>query len=75
MHLFVMIEVKDHFTLGCNLGIIANAMTNVEGVVDKIVVGEGDTLRVAGGPRGELEGSKDDSENISKPGCCRHRPS
>ena len=37
-----------------NLLIVANAMTDVEGVVDEIVVGESDALGVARCARGEL---------------------
>ena len=46
-------------------------MTDVEGVVDEVVVGEGDTLRVARRSRGELEKCKRvtsmNAQNISKP--------
>ena len=37
-----------------NLLIVANAMTDVVGVVDEVVVGEGDALRVSRRSRGEL---------------------
>ena len=38
-----------------NLLIVANAMTDVEGVVDEVVVGEGDALGVSRRTRGELK--------------------
>ena len=40
------------------LCIVANTMTNVEGVVDKVVVREGDALGVARCARGELDKHK-----------------
>ena len=46
-------------------------MTDVEGVVDEVVVGEGDTLRVARRSRGELDkckrGTSMNAQNIFKP--------
>ena len=56
-----------------NLLIVANAMTDVVGVVDEVVVGEGDALRVSRRSRGELDICKRVTsmvmQNIFKPHC------
>ena len=53
-----------------NLRIVANAMTDVEGVVDEVVVGEGDALGIARCTGGELDTQRMTSiaaQNIFKP--------
>ena len=46
--------IFDYDAVQPNLLIVANAMTDVVGVVDEVVVGEGDALRVSRRSRGEL---------------------
>ena len=90
MHLFLpmMVLLDYDVVFQRNLRIVANAMTDVEGVVDEVVMGEGDALGVARSTRGELKThtqrvtstelqlhTQRQLREIFKPECCRRRPS
>ena len=90
MHLFLpmMVLLDYDVVFQRNLRIVANAMTDVEGVVDEVVMGEGDALGVARSTRGELKThtqrvtstelqlhTQRQLREIFKPECYRRRPS